>query len=175
MPRFSLLLSVSLAAALLAGCGGGGGLFATVPPPVEFAGASIRPGVEELPAEGTYTATLNIDRVVYEFDPHTGRWTQTSATPLGSSTTAQAVVGSGTLVLSDGGEELFTGSVELVHGGSPATVANLTAKDGSSATYPYELYHDVHTNFRVFPHLKSKRLAKYIVQFDRYSFAFNLD
>jgi hypothetical protein len=173
VPRTRFHLYAPFALILLAGCGGGGGLFATVPPPVEFA-ASLRPGVEELPAAGTYPGSVNVDRVVYAYNVQTGRWTLQSSTSLGSSSTAEASIGSGTITISDG-EALFSGTLELVHGGSPATRATLTATDGSSADYPYSLYHDATTTLAVSPHLKVKRLAKYLVQFDRYSFVFNLE
>lgn len=144
MPRLPVVSVLFLA---LVGCGGGGGLLATVPPPVEFAGARVN-GLKELPAAGTYTGTVVVDRTTYRYNADAvgggGNWSLFDAQTVADSVPATATVGAdGSISLrrTSDGQAIFTGTlkVDTTDGVANPTTATLAFLNNAPVTYPYVL------------------------------------
>jgi hypothetical protein len=165
------------------GCGGGSGLFATVPPPVEFVPTLI-PGLVEVPAAGTYSGTLTKERVTFDYTPGVNgaqsTWNVESAVPLGAPTAAQAIVVSdGTVRLKETSStrNLFVGNFEVLDKPSiyGATVANLVGADGAKGTYPYLLQEGTPRRLTLMPRANIQTLSSTRIRYDRYTFVVTPD
>ena len=159
-----------------------GGLVATVPPPVEFAGQRTG-GVDEIPAAGTYAGTLTLERVAYRYEAATdrdvqGEWKLVSATALDGSGDAQATIDAdGKIDLRRTGEpkSLFTGRLKLADQDDGfGTTATLTSAEGKTVLYPYSLMNGASRTLTIMPHGTVTKQSATIVSFDRYWFSLDL-
>lgn len=158
------------------GCAGGGaGLFATVPPPVEFTagvlGDQVSPArVFEYPAAGRYLGNVSVQRVTMRRNDE-GRWFVTSAADLGLNRRAIADIGTDhSIVLRWAGEEkpLFNGTLKVDEANERAD-AKVTSFDGATGIYPYSLVPGSPESFLVSPHAGVHAEGDAYV-YDRYKF-----
>ncbi|RYG24692.1 hypothetical protein EON82_09830 [bacterium] len=168
-----------LAATALVGCGGGGGLFATVPPPVEFIG-SLLPGLTEVPKAGMYTGTVSVARVEFVYTPATdtqaGEWNVVSSDEVEGASAAEAIVaadGSVQLRKVGGARNLFVGTLQVVEKPTVygSTTADLVAFDGTKGTYPYLLQDTSPLRLDLMPRANVRWLSKTRIAYDRYTFS----